>query len=693
MSDKDEDMRRSALKKFYESIDPRHLKIDKKIQYPPDKRLEAFVEIYGTKTGLRRFTNFDIIIELSDDEIELIIDHFTQSKLTMPWEYSPFWKNGPLPENESLLSPLPGNYTIQGEEYKKPDTFGLSQSANKKDLSLEKSFSLLEKTVDLNNEDISALNSVADYLNLQSWGNKYTKYFLYVLLLSFPVLYGAIKAQDIDQSFMENLIDALSVLENYSNSGVEVGTSEFNEALSYFSEFDGPYPPGNVPSKVSLAVMKKIWTNRIAIALWSDVNNHWPWKLETLYKKTLNSLLGWNPTNKEQETSTSVWPWQKDPELYSEVYNSRNGHRIFQYNDGYHTGRVWDSNPFRTWKTGYFEIKPLFKKANLYGRKAAVFATTEWLRRRGFYHSHPACPSTNKGLYPGVNAGDTDPLHDGTTSIEEILNANFSGCQRSGPFVVSLLRSMNVYSTIARTALPKYSFSEYRMDDREIGHAVVICPSKDISLAVFHADDIISFKGQRYGDPESPWIPLAEWLMQIIMIHESLSAENPKEYYDVVNAHFYNITKKQVLGMKEKLIEFQHIDSNSENSEERRKWMKRILSVLSNQDFDDEGFKFLNAPYPEGLTENQNNAYDSWFDELDSTATPTASLARNFLRFDIICADINSKIVYILLPMDREKKTDPNSNQKVFLHEDTEVVNAIIDIGQVLKDNFIEWIA
>jgi hypothetical protein len=72
-------MRRSALKKFYERIDPRHLKIDKKIQYPPKERLDAFVKIYGTKEGLKRYTNFDIIDELSDDEIELIIDHFTDN--------------------------------------------------------------------------------------------------------------------------------------------------------------------------------------------------------------------------------------------------------------------------------------------------------------------------------------------------------------------------------------------------------------------------------------------------------------------------------------------------------------------------------------------------------------------------------------------------------------------------------------
>ncbi len=405
----------------------------------PEERLTAYANFYGDRAGLEEFTGMDLGDKITDDEAAMIVEHFTNGDLLMPWEMTSWWQSGDLPDPPLFwwwkrFEDWSRQGRIDPEDFRQPWRFGCQEG---------------------DDETLDKLASIGNLIASQPWGNKYRDYFLSPFNLWFmckkPLLYGVIDVEELNWGFLFGIVASLMQLEDYCGSSdcPDPDSASFEEVYDIFAEFE---EPGTLDKYVDGYKMRLIWQRRLAVSLWSDANGHWPWTIASMDLNSRKALLGWNPKFMEGNYNPQkCTPWTPGDSCLR--YDSLNGGQIFLQNDeytgfkdGYHTGKTWDSNPFDAWTYAYFYIRPLLSDIAQQGRKAGVYAATRWLHRRGFHHSD-GNPNVNLGTYPGT-ANDR-------SSFRDVMEANFSGCQWTAPVFIGLLRTMNIYANMTRTGLPK----------------------------------------------------------------------------------------------------------------------------------------------------------------------------------------------------------------------------------------------
>jgi hypothetical protein len=117
----------------------------------------------------------------------------------------------------------------------------------------------------------------------------------------------------------------------------------------------------------------------------------------------------------------------------------------------------------------------------------------------------------------------------------------------------------------------------------ETGHTSMVCRLVEGALAVFHADFVCAFKGQRCGDPSMLWIPYPEWL--IVQFFLDTTADTDSVHAEITNmltGHWHAVAVKQMKGMGDSgKIEDFLIDDVYYG---RTYWLERIIRVLQGED-------------------------------------------------------------------------------------------------------------
>jgi hypothetical protein len=365
----------------------------------------------------------------------------------------------------------------------------------------------------------------------------------------------------------------------------------------FFDEFDIPPSRPLLDSDryrngLSFEEASRVWARRLAVALWTDANEHWPWRLSTLSIAMRRLLLRWDPG-------------VKPPDATEANYRMAVGQTFYQFAPGrYHLGNLWDTNPYLAWlavRCGVAMVPGV-------GRRDGVLAWTDWLRRSGFHHRSgsicrgPTSPNGNaevvyRGKLPGNRIG----------RLGEVLDANFSGCQASVYAFIGLLRGMNVPA--CAVSLDFHSFrttqllpatNTYVHDasvELEGAHHGLLCPSDDVMLAQFHADDINAHTGQRYGRPGTAWIPWPEVLLAGIWTYSPpepafQTASTSFWLARIMAAREFDHARQSALGLPSRFKEYRALDAATDQklakagaippfATRRGEWSERVVYTLT----------------------------------------------------------------------------------------------------------------
>ncbi len=520
----------------------------------PGLRLLAWKNACGARAAIEHVFELVLPTAITETYAEQIVDHFVNGDLLLPWELTSWWqcKHEILPSHSAVPTtpePPPLPWT---------------------------------------EDDKAKLNLIALglYLFDAELYSKYGHYF-HTDLTSYDakpaILLGVIRAADIDEAWstiVEQLIQALTHLNALppvpSDDSIPVATSLF------FAEFDEPpmNPDGRTVSKMT---MRKIWARRLAVALWADVNAHWPWSLDELPIDLRNALLGWNPRSETAfegacANSDSVDTWDCIVPRLVEGLTGQNSQGIWGTNvaatgipAGYSGGFVWSPDPLSEWLVAFYGIRPRLGDSPA-SRKDGVLAAHQWLLDRTYVHDK------------GDPKDNTLTVHPGFTSFKSLVleNVNYGGCSTTGPLFVALLRAMNI-PALSLPNLPTVGRAySWNMDQiskgQPNGHTSVVCRLPEGSFAVFHADYICSYMGQRYGDPVDMWIPYAEWfLVHLILWGDFLkSPENAVDQVEnMLTKHWYAMTLKQISNMASNY--YHGLDEGPEHPY----WLVRVLMAVT----------------------------------------------------------------------------------------------------------------
>lgn len=296
--------------------------------------------------------------------------------------------------------------------------------------------------------------------------------------------------------------------------------------------------------------MRRVYLRRIAIALWSEIHDHWPWSLLDIPFVHLTLLLSWAP-----DGLPNPLPLQVEKSAgsdYSKSANSTNGQQIFYHSDQkmlspslriYHFSQLWDPDPFLAWKFAYFQVRPLLSSAVLpeHGAQLETYPSENWaipsasLKPTSMARALPSlasalragrlnhcCQGFNSAntvkklwptglLWPPQIAGNTDWF---TASFSDVVGSGIGGCYTFAPIVVGVLRAMNIPGLVALSGvLPSKYNNPAVLDEMWLTHNqfvvnphhTVLVPSEDLGL--LHADDICGYHGNFFSSPGLCWVP------------------------------------------------------------------------------------------------------------------------------------------------------------------------------------------
>lgn len=331
--------------------------------------------------------------------------------------------------------------------------------------------------------------------------------------------------------------------------------------------------------------MRRIWARKVAVSLWSDANGHWPWSLEDLPVELRNALLGWNPEEEvdpdcviPSSTASSI------PKQLAVGLDGDNGQWIRKKSsDAYAaldtTGHpVWSADPLFEWELAFFHVKPLLQDI---ARRDAVFATSQWLCDEAFVHDDGEPFDATSASYPGE------------ISLKKIVELNYGGCHYIAALIAAVLRPMGIpcLLTKARTvSRTKLTWTDDEMGEGDsCNHASLICRLPEGSLAVFHADFLCAYMGQRYGSPELMWIPYMEWLLVQLLLKSGLPQSAEDDIYNMLTAHWHDMAIVQMAGMASQACH--DLDENGEHPY----WLVRVHYTVSLKALNDGVESWLDA--------------------------------------------------------------------------------------------------
>jgi len=541
----------------------------------PGLRLLAWKDAFGARAAIEHVFELVLPAAITEAYAEQVVDHFVNGDLLLPWELTSWWQC----KHEILPSPSADPTTPE------PPPLPWTE------------------------DDKAKLNLIALglYLFDAELYSTYGHYF-HTDLTSYDakpaILLGVIRAADIDEAWstiVDQLIQALTHLNAMppvpSDDSIPMATSLF------FAEFDEP--PMNPDGKtVSQETMRKIWARRLAVALWADVNAHWPWALDELPIDLRNALLGWNPqprgTGFPGDVQTAA-DFQANPGPYLAGLNGNNGQWFFEDGTGFNMESVWSGDPFFEWQIAFFGVKPLMTNNSMPSHRDAIYATNVWLLDRAYVHDN------------GNIGGIVPPKFPGNTSLKGLLERNYGGCWYTGPLLAAISRTLGIPCLFTMTPIigrnvqsTSPNYATIRRSDA-IGHSSVVCRSVDGAFSLFHADFACAFKGQRYGEPSLMWVPFAEWLMVHLIFHGNpIGSINDLDILNMLSAHWYNIGRLQVCGMAASAELFYQADEQMD----RTFWIRRLLLAVNN--------------------DAQCPGEGSWLDQVRGGASPS-TLAAGFL--------------------------------------------------------------
>lgn len=528
----------------------------------PRQRLKILTDKYGPRTALQEMFSLSLPDTFQQGVIERIVDHFLNGEILLPWEQTPWWTVGPeiVPETPpalSFLQPEPVPWTL-----------------------------LLPHGTP---EDEQALLQMADYIKDRrpDLYAKYRGYFEPTLPFGITVpavLLGAVKAADVwdrSFSFFAELFEAIETLEDWwtgpvGSSWQEPPSYEGSQIAEYFSQYENPGV-----EKVHRIIARRIWTRRLAVALWSDVNEHWPWSITDLSVALRFALLGWNPEGPIPFYSNDYpeWRnWKMIPWEFLVGYYGVNCSGITgTESKGYGTGSyVWRSDPLHAWHVAYTSILPIVCEYVVQSMKEGLFATNKFLNRRAFLHddgkpSDQNCPS---GCY-----------HPGKVTVRNLLAKNYGGCQYIAPLYSELLCSMNIPCSAALnlpTVGPMHSWRMRTISKGDSqGHSSIVCHLPGGALTLFHADFACAYFGQRYGDPALMWIPTEEWLLVQLLLWSDLQLDQDlaeARALNMLTCHWARMTQVQLKNMKSEAWHVRDV------SPECNIWLARVVMAITNKE-------------------------------------------------------------------------------------------------------------
>jgi hypothetical protein len=310
---------------------------------------------------------------------------------------------------------------------------------------------------------------------------------------------------------LELLVQSLSQLESLlqflATSANSIKSPAYAAGPPGFAEFEYRYGKA-----LTEAEMRRVWVRRVAVALWSDRNGHWPWNLadDVMTPYQMDTLLGWNPEPDWLGDIANIAELGKDKleqkypllglapsDLPGHIAN-RNGQHIFVAPGGaHHFELLWDPNPFRAWHIAWNEVRPGLQAAQTFAepgqmfeaptklalkivdppassRTRAFLAVSAALRRRAYHHylfpqlltkgdPHVLWPDVGKFAPNLCSTCKPDDLSNpfryimATTSLVDVWTSGYGGCTQTAPLMLALLRAMNVPARRCIVAAPQTS--------------------------------------------------------------------------------------------------------------------------------------------------------------------------------------------------------------------------------------------
>lgn len=311
----------------------------------------------------------------------------------------------------------------------------------------------------------------------------------------------------LEQGFLADTVNSLEMIFK-----TPIQPYWLNQSPPGFEEFSDPgkWPKYLEDGGLSYDEMRRVYLRRIAVLLWSEANEHWPWKASVGTDEELDLLYAWLPQpvpyyssgGQRLDSPNGFLPKQSLTDqanakayIWSSNYKclgARNGHGIYFADTDeslqpelrkYHFSMVWDPDPFISWRYAYLVVKPLIGTTTVTDPGAVFEAVFEWpppqqsltlgskaripaavtraLRNGGHHHplSGVAWSSISEERKIWDSAGRLPPKEvllatSGglqnyvPTTLSDILASRFGGCFQTVGVLISVFRSLGLAARV-----------------------------------------------------------------------------------------------------------------------------------------------------------------------------------------------------------------------------------------------------
>lgn len=350
-----------------------------------------------------------------------------------------------------------------------------------------------------------------------------------------------------------------------------------------FDEFSDPakWPKYLQDGGLTYTEMRRVYLRRIAILLWSEANEHWPWRASEGTDEELDLLYAWQPDSVPECSGGGTWFSSGlfgATGVFGTGYKSlgsRNGHCVYfrdleagiaMENRRFHFGMVWDPDPFAAWRFAWTHVRALIPSAVVTDQQTlfhpyslwpfatkylpqasklrAPTATSEALRRLGW--NHPTTAAWQQGMWGKIwhSAGrlppsgiTTDSNHSpyGATTFEEVITSARAGCYQSAGVLCAILRILGVAARVLLASPGKAHAAnpDFPVEPNHVlgvtpdfsAHHLLHVPGSRIGL--LHADDVCGYLGQHFCGASTAWVTEEFLLLHLATYASYQSAQNP----------------------------------------------------------------------------------------------------------------------------------------------------------------------